>query len=341
MYKFIGGDQKEYGPVSAEQIRQWVAEGRANGQTLVLAEGTTEWRPLASFPELAGATAAPPIPVLPAAVWSPEACLARDYELDIAAYFTRSWLLLHRHLRLFGQAVLLLLVLQWVMRLLADYFTGPAQEAMAKSMQTFVEQLPKGNTQAALEGLKQGIKPEHMQAVMLISIAAMLVEVLMEAGMSLFVLKLIRGRAAGVGDVLAGFGLPFLSLVLAMLLTVIVPSMVMVCCLVLPGLYLSIIWMFTVPLIIDRRMGTWAAMELSRKRVHRRFFSVFCVWLVAGVISFCGALVMGLIAATGQLGSSSIVMSFLSFGMSFLALLITQPLRHGLRMHAYEDIFRA
>lgn len=51
MYKIIGADQKEYGPVSAEEIRRWVAEGRANGQTLLQAEGQTDWRSLSSFPE--------------------------------------------------------------------------------------------------------------------------------------------------------------------------------------------------------------------------------------------------------------------------------------------------
>src|SRR5256884_2188133 len=33
MYKIIGADQKEYGPITADQVRQWMAEGRANGQT--------------------------------------------------------------------------------------------------------------------------------------------------------------------------------------------------------------------------------------------------------------------------------------------------------------------
>lgn len=51
-YKIIGGDQKEYGPVTAEQLRQWVTEGRVSGQTLVQPEGETGWRPLANFPEL-------------------------------------------------------------------------------------------------------------------------------------------------------------------------------------------------------------------------------------------------------------------------------------------------
>ena len=33
MYTIIGGDGKEYGPVTAEQIRSWIAAGRANLET--------------------------------------------------------------------------------------------------------------------------------------------------------------------------------------------------------------------------------------------------------------------------------------------------------------------
>jgi hypothetical protein len=66
MYKIIGADGKEYGPITAEQVRQWVAEGRANAQTNVLPEGATEWKTLADFPELAAAaTIAPPPPAYP------------------------------------------------------------------------------------------------------------------------------------------------------------------------------------------------------------------------------------------------------------------------------------
>ena len=52
-YKIIGGDQQEYGPVTTEQLRQWMDEGRVNGQILVQPEGQTSWHPLSSFPELA------------------------------------------------------------------------------------------------------------------------------------------------------------------------------------------------------------------------------------------------------------------------------------------------
>jgi hypothetical protein len=51
MYRIIGSDGKEYGPVSAEQLRQWIREGRANATTPVFAEGSTEWKPLGSLAE--------------------------------------------------------------------------------------------------------------------------------------------------------------------------------------------------------------------------------------------------------------------------------------------------
>jgi hypothetical protein len=66
MYKIIGADGKEYGPISVEQLGQWVAEGRANAQTRVLPEGQTEWKTVAEVPELASIVAAPtPAPSSP------------------------------------------------------------------------------------------------------------------------------------------------------------------------------------------------------------------------------------------------------------------------------------
>ena len=59
MYKIRGADQREYGPVTADQLRQWITEGRANSQTMVQGPDSTEWKPLSSFAEFAG--------VLPAA----------------------------------------------------------------------------------------------------------------------------------------------------------------------------------------------------------------------------------------------------------------------------------
>ena len=62
MYKLIGADGNEYGPVSADQLRQWIAEGRVNAQTKVLPEGATEWRPLSQVAEFAATTPTLPPP---------------------------------------------------------------------------------------------------------------------------------------------------------------------------------------------------------------------------------------------------------------------------------------
>ncbi len=53
MYTIIGRDQNEYGPVTAEQVRQWIAEGRIDAQTQVQAEGSGLWKPLTDFPGFA------------------------------------------------------------------------------------------------------------------------------------------------------------------------------------------------------------------------------------------------------------------------------------------------
>jgi len=63
MFKIIGADGKEYGPISADQLKQWIAERRVDAQTRVLADGTTEWKPLGSLPEFASANRPGPPPL--------------------------------------------------------------------------------------------------------------------------------------------------------------------------------------------------------------------------------------------------------------------------------------
>ena len=55
MYKIIGADHIEYGPVTAGQLGEWIAQGRANAASLVWAEGAAEWKPLAAIPEFTAA----------------------------------------------------------------------------------------------------------------------------------------------------------------------------------------------------------------------------------------------------------------------------------------------
>ena len=62
MYKIIGSDNREYGPVTLDQLRQWLAEGRVNDETRVRAEGQAEWRPLATLGLNLGSAPAPSVP---------------------------------------------------------------------------------------------------------------------------------------------------------------------------------------------------------------------------------------------------------------------------------------
>ena len=69
MYRIIGADGRDYGPIPAETLRQWIAEGRANAETRTRTEASTDWRPLRMFPEfslLFGSSAFPPPPITPA-----------------------------------------------------------------------------------------------------------------------------------------------------------------------------------------------------------------------------------------------------------------------------------
>ena len=131
MYKIIGADQKEYGPVSAEQLRAWLVEGRVNAQTSVQLEGTTEWKPLGSLPEFAellGArpSGAPPAAAGETAVVAPEAVLARDYSLDIGNCITRGWELLKKNLGPMVGISFLVMVVIFVINQLLSLLSKPA-----------------------------------------------------------------------------------------------------------------------------------------------------------------------------------------------------------------------
>jgi len=97
MYRIIGADNRIYGPVSPEQLRQWIRERRANAQTQAQSEGSTEWKPLGSFPEFAdllGVTpppvAAPPPVMVPADVLAAQ-FLARDYQVRAGDWIAQGW----------------------------------------------------------------------------------------------------------------------------------------------------------------------------------------------------------------------------------------------------------
>jgi uncharacterized RDD family membrane protein YckC len=54
MFTIIGADGREYGPVTADQVRAWIKSGRADEDTKAKATGSDEWMRLGDFPEFSG-----------------------------------------------------------------------------------------------------------------------------------------------------------------------------------------------------------------------------------------------------------------------------------------------
>jgi hypothetical protein len=83
MYKIIGGDGKEYGPLSAAQIIDYLDDNRANAHTLARPLDVADWKPLSSFPEFSAVLARkaitpPPLPSGPQPTISPSPFQPQD-----------------------------------------------------------------------------------------------------------------------------------------------------------------------------------------------------------------------------------------------------------------------
>ena len=298
MYKIIGGDQKEYGPVSADDLRRWITEGRANARTQVLAEGTTEWKPLSAVPEFADlfSTAFPPLPVSSAGAtgWvTPEDLLLRDYALDIGHCLTRSWELVRKNLWPVAGITFLVMAIVIGINQLLGLISGPAMRDMIEHSR---------------------FSPGAIFLVCGVSILSTPVYTILVGGLFKYYLKLIRGEAAGIGDAFSGFGPAIAQLALLGLVSSLL-SFLGYCLCILPGLYLNVAWMFGIPLVMDRSMGFWEALELSRKVVSKHWFLVFGFMLVVGLVAACGILAC------------------------CIGMLVTAPIGWVAMLYAYEDIF--
>jgi uncharacterized membrane protein len=320
MYKIIGGDQKEYGLISAEDMRKWIAEGRLNTQTLTKAEGDEEFRPLGGFPEFvdalaAAAAAAEPPPAL--ASVAPPNQMEGDYDLDIGGCISLGWTLLKNNFGLLFVGVLIYFLIEGAIAGLGSIpIIGP-----------------------------------------LFSIANLFVVGPLMGGVFYMFIKAIRSQPGEIGDVFAGFRRAFLQLFLGYLVPALLiglcmiplavvlaidivrlvatthgappdPKMiihvfetqlpliltVVLICLV-PVVYLQISWSFTLPLIIDKQMDFWSAMKTSWKMVGKHWWLVFGLFVVVGLLNIAGVL------------------------LCCIGVLITIPIGLGAMMYAYETIF--
>jgi hypothetical protein len=245
-YTIIGGDNKEYGPVSEADIRQWIAEGRLNADSRAKAESDAEFRELAQFPEFATALKSQSTPGTIAPLtgtpgvedpnWEANV-LARDPELKFGECLAAGWSFLGANADFVIPAVLLTWVIYSVLVVISVTvpIIGP-----------FVL--------LCFQGVVMG-------------------------GFYLACLRRLRGEAVSPVEVFSGFKVAFPQLLLTGLVSALLAE-ISFCFLILPAIYLAVAWFFAVPLVADKKMFFWAGMELSRKVVTRVWFEVFVLIIV-------------------------------------------------------------
>ena len=140
------------------------------------------------------------------------------------------------------------------------------------------------------------------------------VAIVLIGGLDYMFLRRIRGEAVQIGDVFAGFNRAFLNLSLTGLVKWLLTCLGLILC-ILPGIYLAVGYVFALPLVIDKNMEFWPAMEVSRQVVHRHWWSTLGLLIVLWVVAFVGFLLCGVGA------------------------LISVPVASAAFMYVYEDLF--
>ncbi len=111
-------------------------------------------------------------------------------------------------------------------------------------------------------------------------------------GIVVMCLKQIQGREVVFGDLFSVFNKTLPLFLAAILINILVSIGFLL--LILPGIYLGVCYLLVVPLIIDRDLGVWEAMEASRKAITKRWFSVFGLYLLLLLIVLVSMIPLGI-----------------------------------------------
>ncbi|WP_017306754.1 hypothetical protein [Spirulina subsalsa] len=138
------------------------------------------------------------------------------------------------------------------------------------------------------------------------------IRVPLEAGFYIIAIKTFKGQARSFGDFFKGFE-RYIQLVAASIVSAIFILIGLILC-IIPGIYLAVSYTLVIPLILDRNLSFWEAMETSRQLVTKKWLSWFVLSILVGVINILGVLACG-------------------FGV-----LVSLPLSYAIWIAAYKDV---
>lgn len=111
------------------------------------------------------------------------------------------------------------------------------------------------------------------------------------AGYFLIIFNKIRGKSIYIGDIAKGFNF-FIAAVLADILISVFVTVGFIF-LIIPGIIIFALYMFTYPNIVEKNMDFWTAMEESRILVTKHLFEFSIFALILIMIFLVGFLLFG------------------------------------------------
>jgi len=135
----------------------------------------------------------------------------------------------------------------------------------------------------------EAVSAGRSSAAMLFQLAGSLLSYPVFAGVYLYAVRRAAGdSAAGFGDVMGG--IPFLIPLIGLYLLQILLILLGLALLVLPGIYLMVGYSLAVPVLLEKQVGVWQSLEISRQGVSHAWFRFFGLMTVVGVVVFVGGL---------------------------------------------------
>src|ERR1043166_2768285 len=214
--------------------------------------------------------------------------LARDYDVDVGGYISQAWNIFKANTGIMiGASVLVLLavmggqIIPYLGIIIGLILNGP----LIGGLWYFYVKTVRGQ-QAGINDAFSGFGPRFWQLAL-----AQIIPALMAFGVVLVVglisALVIPGFAGnrGSGTVGAGGGVAISVLAILMLLFVVLI------------IYFNVCWIFALPLIADKGLKFWPAMELSRRIVSKHWWMTFwllfvCYWLgILGIVACCAGVV--------------------------------------------------
>ena len=111
-------------------------------------------------------------------------------------------------------------------------------------------------------------------------------------GIMMFAVKRAAGQTSTFGDLFSYYPKFIPLLILNVLVTITI--YVGYALLILPGIYLTIAYSLAFPLMLEKNLSPWQAMETSRKAITHKWFQVFGLFIVVFLLMMLAMIPLGI-----------------------------------------------